>query len=212
MENENIQDEHVWIVLQEIKNAYSKANYSEYVQFDYHKISDPYRIPEEDIRNILERLINQQVIKSKSMQWTMIEVCDSKFNEFYEIYQVKFDKKRITTNYLVDIHAEWQDDFVWQDKNFIVGDYGSVDLKSPIRLKLFSMLTEAKGNWVKVQDMRAETGKDASFIRSTLGQIEKQFKPDLRKHLSIPSTKEDNLGNKPSQGAYRLKFKSNLNT
>lgn len=52
MENEYIKDEHTWIVLQEIKRAYSKANYSEYVQFDYHKICDHYRIPEEDVSSI----------------------------------------------------------------------------------------------------------------------------------------------------------------
>jgi hypothetical protein len=102
---------------------------------------------------------------------------------------------------------EWQDAFEWHGNDFVFGKYGKVTFVSPDRKKLFKLLAETRGNWVTVQKMMKETEKDeAAFIRPTIGQIEKQFKPELRRHVSIPSTQDDDAGVKPNQGAYRIKF------
>lgn len=104
-------------------------------------------------------------------------------------------------------NIDWSEDFVWKGNDFIFGNYGKVSFVSPDRKKLFKLLTDAKGNWVTVQKMEKETGKDeAHYIRPTIGQIEHQFRSGLRKYVSIPSTRDDDAGVKPSQGAYRIRF------
>lgn len=100
---------------------------------------------------------------------------------------------------------EWQDNFLWQGNDFVFGNYGKIAFVESDRKKLFKLLTDAKGNWVTVQKMEKEVGKN---IRPTIGQIEQKLGSELKKHVSIPSTQEDNAGQKPSQGAYRIKFVS----
>lgn len=109
------------------------------------------------------------------------------------------------------VSVEWLDDFVWQGNTFVFGDYGNITFSSTDKKNLFKTLTDARGDWTTIENMEKETGKNGvSYIRSTIGQIEKRFKPKLRKHVSIPSTREDedDVGTKPDQGkgAYRIKF------
>lgn len=125
------------------------------------------------------------------------------------MYNVDFGKVEIdnltqnTNNVLLDQEPYWQDDFVWEGNKFIFGNYGFIDFDSNERKILFQELTKAKGNWVKV----SELGKTANSVRPTISQIEKRFDLNLKKHVSIPSTKDDDLIGKPDgQGAYRIKF------
>jgi hypothetical protein len=70
---------------------------------------------------------------------------------------------------------------------------------------MFKKLTDAKGNWVKVAELKGSKNKD--YVKSTISQIETSFLQELRQHISIPSTKDDDLEGKPEgQGAYRIKF------
>lgn len=118
-------------------------------------------------------------------------------------------EKTIPTTQQSSTGIEWQEDFQWHGNDFVFGDYGKATFVSPDRKKLFRLLTDAKGHWVTVQKMVKETEKDeGTYIRPTLGQIERQLDSKIRKHISIPSTQEDDAGQKPSQGAYRLKFVS----
>lgn len=103
--------------------------------------------------------------------------------------------------------AEWSEDFKWQgNKQFVFGEYGVVNFNSQLRIDLFRELTKAKGSWVTVKKLKEITGKDDSFVRPTIGQIERSMKADLKRFISFPSTGEDDLQPKPSQGAYRIKF------
>lgn len=99
----------------------------------------------------------------------------------------------------------WSDDFKWQGNTFVFGTYGSIDFNSPDRESLFRKLTNAKGSWVKVSDLKGDT--DYNFVRPTISQIEKRFSSDLKKYVSIPSQEHDDLPGKPEgHGAYRIKF------
>lgn len=103
--------------------------------------------------------------------------------------------------------CEWSDDFKWQgNKQFVFGRFGIVNFNSKSRIDLFRELTKAKGGWVTVKRLKDITGKNDSFVRPTIGQIERSMKAELKKHISFPSTGEDDLQPKPSQGAYRIKF------
>lgn len=101
---------------------------------------------------------------------------------------------------------EWSEDFKWQNNSFVFGKYGRISLNSKVRIALFRELTEAKGGWVTVKKLKEATGQDESYVRPTIGQVERSMKPELKKYISIPSTGEDDLQPKPSQGAYRIKF------
>lgn len=106
----------------------------------------------------------------------------------------------------------WQDDFKWQGKKFVFGQYGSTGVfNSKTRRTLFHELTEAKGNWVTVRKLKQAVDKDEAYVRPTIGQIERSFDISLRRYISIPSTvtDEDDLPTKPQQGAYRIKFTPN---
>lgn len=98
----------------------------------------------------------------------------------------------------------WHEDFKWKGKDFVFGNYGNINFSSDdTPKKIFLMLSEAKGNWVAIVNIGKEIKKDANHIRSTIGQIRKR----LPKNISIPSTRDDNLEPKPSEGgAYRIKF------
>lgn len=102
--------------------------------------------------------------------------------------------------------CEWSEDFKWQGKSFIFGKYGVINFNSKPRIALFRELTKAKGGWVTVRKLKEVTEKDESYVRPTIGQVERSMKADLRKFISFPSTGEDDPQPKPSQGAYRIKF------
>lgn len=101
---------------------------------------------------------------------------------------------------------EWSEDFKWEGNSFIFGKHGRINFNSETRIALFRELTEAKGNWVTVKKLKESSGKNESYVRPTIGQVERSMKPELKKYISIPSTEEDDLQPKPSQGAYRIKF------
>lgn len=104
------------------------------------------------------------------------------------------------------IRVEWSESFKWQGKDFIFGKYGKRGFNSKTTIALFRSLTNAEGNWVTVRKLKEDSGKDENYVRPTIGQVEKSMNPELKKYISIPSTKEDDLQPKPSQGAYRIKF------
>lgn len=102
---------------------------------------------------------------------------------------------------------QWQEDFSWQGKKFVFGEYGSTNtFNSKTRRDLLREFTKTKGNWVTVKRLKEVTNKDEAYVRPTIGQIEKSFSSSLKNHISIPSTEEDNLQPKPQEGAYRIKF------
>lgn len=102
---------------------------------------------------------------------------------------------------------EWVDNFRWQGDTFVFGDYGKVNFSSDARKALFRTLTDAKGDWVSVGKLKGH--KDTNYTRATIKQIEDRLEPKLKKHISIPSTQDDDAGKKPLQGAYRIKFDPN---
>lgn len=106
--------------------------------------------------------------------------------------------------------AEWSKDFKWQGKGFVFGKYGERSFSSKITRKMFDALTKAEGNWVTVKELKKISNNNEDYVRQTLWQIEKSFKPKLKKHVSIPSTTGDDLKPKPlgGAGAYRIKFAS----
>lgn len=97
----------------------------------------------------------------------------------------------------------WSEDFRWEGDTFMFGNYGTVHFSSSERKTLFKCLTDMKGNWVTVKKLQGP--KDANYVRATIRQIEERFHSNLKDHISIPSTLDDNAEPKPSQGAYRIK-------
>ena len=101
----------------------------------------------------------------------------------------------------------WNEDFHWERDTFVFGNYGSILLNSKARRELFKKLTDAKGHWVRISELRGD--KRDSYVRSTLSQIEKRFGEQLGKYISIPSTQADDAEGKPAgQGAYRIRITS----
>jgi len=103
----------------------------------------------------------------------------------------------------------WSNDFHWEGKKFIFGEYGSTsNFSSDDRLALFKEFTKAKGFWVLMTSLikATKTKKDAVYIRQTIGQIEGSFSKELRRYISISSTRDDDLEPKPQNSAYRIKF------
>lgn len=101
----------------------------------------------------------------------------------------------------------WSEDFKWQGKSFVFGKYGKISFNSKVRKALFQELTKAKGGWVAVRILKLVTDKNDSYVRPTIGQIEREMKPELRKYISIPSTEENDLQFKPQEGAYRIRIR-----
>ncbi len=99
---------------------------------------------------------------------------------------------------------EWRNDFKLDVDSFVFGNYGKISFKSKDRKNLFQQLFNAKGAWVTVQKLTGS--KDANYVRATIKQIEDQMQVNLKKHLKIPSTQDDELEPRPLQGAYRLRF------
>lgn len=100
----------------------------------------------------------------------------------------------------------WQDDFGWEGDCYSFGKFGKTkEIISPYKKKLIDALAIEKGNWATIKKLKEATGKDEKYIRTTIGQIENSFDPELRKHLSIPSTLgADSTIPTPNQGAYRF--------
>jgi len=130
--------------------------------------------------------------------------------KFSQLKTIKPDNKSKQNNLKKDSpkKASWSNNFKWQNKVFIFGKYGKINFNSEIRIALFKELTNAKGGWVRVRKLKEITGKDDSYVRPTVGQIERSMKPSLKQHISIPSTNDDDLQPKPAEGAYRIKFTS----
>lgn len=135
-----------------------------------------------DLQERYKQLLNE--IKSKSR------------NQSVEIPLVKPVAKSAQPN--------WSDDFVWRGNEFVFGGYGSINFSSDDRKALFKTLTDARGNWIAISKLKGN--KNANYVRATIKQIEDRFTPELRRHVSIPSTQDDDLEPKPSQGAYRMRF------
>lgn len=106
----------------------------------------------------------------------------------------------------VDQAALWSNDFKWQGRRFVFGQFGSIVFNSKTRQDLFRELTTTKGNWVTVKKLEEVTNKTHDYVRPTIGQIERGMKQELKKHISLVSTEENSLLPKPTYGAYRIKF------
>lgn len=120
-----------------------------------------------------------------------------------EIFRAKASIKSATK----PAQANWSHDFKWQGRRFVFGKHGSTSIfNSKTRKALFSELTKAKGSWVTVRELKKITGKDETYVRPTIGQIERSFNKELQRYISIPSTKSDELKPTPASGAYRIKF------
>ncbi len=131
-----------------------------------------------------------------------VETEESDSNDIRPLKQATEIKKTKKLN-----QPNWQNDFIWEGKRFVFGKYGSTSIfNSKIRLTMFRELTKAKGNWVTVNQLKKLTSKDETYLRPTIGQIEKTFNSNLKKYISIPSTEEDDLQPKPPKGAYRIRF------
>lgn len=86
---------------------------------------------------------------------------------------------------------QWQDDFEWKGKVFVFGNFGRTGaFTSKPRLNMMRELTRAKGGWVTVRELKTVTNKDAVYVRTTIGQIERGLNSNLRECISIPSTGE----------------------
>lgn len=113
-------------------------------------------------------------------------------------------------NFKISKKPLWRKDFKWMGKKFLFGEYGNTGrFKSKNRLAMFKELAKAKGNWVSIRKLREITGQGDVYIRPTIGQIEKAFTKELRSHIEITSTREDDFEPKPTggEGAYRIKLK-----
>ncbi len=106
----------------------------------------------------------------------------------------------------VEEKPEWQDDFKWEGNTFRFGQYGEVTFSSEDRKTMYVKLTDQKGKWTTISTLRGR--KNPNYVRATISQIEKLFSPELKRYVSIPSTKDDPLEPKPASGAYRIKFVS----
>lgn len=116
-------------------------------------------------------------------------------------------KSALTNNVPQKAEASaWSDDFRWEGNTFVFGAYGRVNFNSKPRMSLFRLLTDAQGNWVTVRKLKEATGKTETYVRPTVGQIERSMLPKLKVNISIPSTEADNLHPKPQEGAYRIKY------
>lgn len=97
----------------------------------------------------------------------------------------------------------WTDDFRWEGNNFVFGKYGSIPLQSKNRKHLFKALTDKKGGWASISELKGD--KTAGYVRSTIKQIEDRLPETARGHISIVSTQDDDAEGKPNAGAYRIK-------
>lgn len=102
--------------------------------------------------------------------------------------------------------AYWQADFLWNGDTFSFSEYGKIKFDSKARKELFKALVDGQGSWVNIKALEKASNHDAAYVRATIKQIEDRIPAELKSALSIPSTQDDDLPNKPDQGAYRLRF------
>ncbi len=143
-----------------------------------------------------------------------ISVSLGKFEEFHQQIKKEFEvrkdnkqkkeKQTIVKTKEADKKTKWSDDFQWDNKSFIFGKYGKIDFTSKDRIHILKVLTNKKGKWATISELKGN--KDASYVRSTIKHIEDRLPEKAKKHISIPSTTEDDFENKPNEGAYRIKF------
>lgn len=117
-------------------------------------------------------------------------------NEKLQTTTTKIDKK-------VSEETVWSDDFRWEGNDFVFGEYGSIHLQSEDRKYLFKALTDKKGGWATINELKGN--KDAGYVRSTIKQIEDRLPEKAKKHIKIVSTQDDDSVGKPNAGAYRIK-------
>ncbi|EKD57582.1 MAG: hypothetical protein ACD_57C00224G0005, partial [uncultured bacterium] len=138
---------------------------------------------------------------------TLIRIFPEKFIYLRETLMQKVKPQSAEKSIQHVEKVEWSNDFKWEGKKFVFGQLGEIVMTSDTKIKLFEALTNARGNWVKVSELVKVTGADEkSYVRPTIGQIEKGMKPELRKYISIPSTRDDDLSPKPESGAYRIRY------
>ncbi|MCD6225461.1 hypothetical protein J7J95_00035 [bacterium] len=171
----------------------------------------------------IQYLLKQEVILDASYERKsvleysniIVRVDPVKFDDFYKRAQNEFKKRKKTVKKKKELKAPtgkaqiaeekgvWPDDFRWEGKNFVFGKYGSISFKSKDRERIFKVLTSKKGGWATIRELM--NGKNASYVRSTIKQIEDRFPKEVKKHVKIVSTQEDDFGKKPNVGAYRIK-------
>jgi len=145
----------------------------------------------------------------------VVRIDPVKFDDFYKTIKAEFEKRKKSfekenkpethTKISKTVKEEilWPDDFRWEGKKFVFGKYGSINLVSSDRRHILKVLTEKKGNWATINELRGN--KDAGYVRSTIKQIEDRLPEEARKHIKIISTQEDDNIEKPNTGAYRIK-------
>lgn len=136
----------------------------------------------------------------------------SKFDEFYKTIMAQYvnrnktEVKPKTVEQPLNEKKAWHNDFVWQGNDFICGEYGKVSLTSRDRRHILRVLTDKKGDWATINELKGT--KDASYVRATISQIEKNLPEKVKKKLTIISTQDDESDDKPKVGAYRIKLLS----
>lgn len=98
----------------------------------------------------------------------------------------------------------WSENFRWEGKDFIFGQFGKITFTSDDRKHILKSLTDKKGGWATINDLKGD--KDAGYVRSTIKQIEDRLPKEAKGHIKIVSTQEDDDIEKPSTGAYRIKI------
>jgi hypothetical protein len=134
------------------------------------------------------------------------------FYDFYTIIKNEFDNQKKSFNKKTEkltsvspqSKASWSDDFQWDNKCFVFGKLGKICFQSKDRKHLFKTLTDKKGGWAKISELKGN--KDDKYLRATIGQIKARLPKTAKKYISVVSTPEDNLDNKPNEGAYRIKY------
>lgn len=169
----------------------------------------PLNNPEKPQGSLWASIVEQPGIVRNSD--TQIKIFPDKFKVLRDILfkllgkqSVEEDKKNKSKQVL---NAAWSDDFRWEKDRYVFGKFGmTTSFNSRDRKNLFKALTDAKGNWVTVKKLCEVTAQNENYVRPTIGQVERGFSDELLKHITIPSTIEDNLEPKPQEGAYRIKF------
>lgn len=144
-----------------------------------------------------------------------IKVIASKFDSFYRSILAEFEKRKESyseegkpvTIAKVDQPASeeviWPDDFRWEGKDFVFGEYGSINFTSKDRQFIFKTLSDKKGGWATINELKGN--KVAGYVRSTIKQIEDRLPVKVKEHITIDSTQDDKSQEKHSIGAYRIK-------
>ncbi|MBU1912719.1 MAG: hypothetical protein KKB22_04215 [Candidatus Omnitrophica bacterium] len=97
----------------------------------------------------------------------------------------------------------WFNNFRWEGKDFAFDQYGDISFTSSDREHIFRTLTNKKGGWATIKEMRGD--KSDNYVRATIGQIKKRLPKGVREWIKIVSTRDDDREDKPIMGAYRIK-------